>query len=202
MSGIWRGAVSSLPSHLHCLERSGLPSFQAEDWKAINHLCFNFKIWHCNSLSNDKVYYKTKLAIIRPLLFPYPVVWKPASECQLRLHSCRLHFAEQSLARDGLLLHLQPPQMCHGGGGQASQQSSGSEYDNFVARSDLIFGHQGPWEWADALFLEESGERLVVQDETIFELTVWQIPTTTIISRSRRHVFCSCQICWLKILYK
>ena len=68
---------------------------------------------------------------------------------------------------------------------------------NFVSRSDLFFGHQGPWEWADALFLEESGERLVVQDETIFELTVWQIPTTTIISRCRRHVFCSCQICWL-----
>jgi len=46
---------------------------------------------------------------------------------------------------------------------------------------------QGPWEWADALFLEESGERLVVQDETIFELTVWQIPTTTIISRLSGH---------------
>lgn len=47
---------------------------------------------------------------------------------------------------------------------------------------------QGPWEWADALFLEESGERLVVQDETIFELTVWQIPSSTIISRLSGHM--------------
>ena len=47
---------------------------------------------------------------------------------------------------------------------------------------------QGPWEWADALFLEENGSRLVVQDETIFELTVWQISTSTIISRLRADI--------------
>ena len=48
--------------------------------------------------------------------------------------------------------------------------------------------NQGPWEWADALFLEENGSRLVVQDETIFELTVWQISTSTIISRLRADI--------------
>ena len=42
---------------------------------------------------------------------------------------------------------------------------------------------QGPWEWADALFLEENGEKLVVQDENVFELSVWDIKATKILSR-------------------
>jgi len=46
---------------------------------------------------------------------------------------------------------------------------------------------QGPWEWADALFLEENGEKLVVQDETVFELSVWDIKSKNVLSRLKGH---------------
>eukprot|EP00092_Neocalanus_flemingeri_P041930 GFUD01045666.1.p1 GENE.GFUD01045666.1~~GFUD01045666.1.p1 ORF type:complete len:420 (-),score=61.86 GFUD01045666.1:156-1415(-) len=46
---------------------------------------------------------------------------------------------------------------------------------------------QGPWEWADALFLEENGEKLVVQDENIFELSVWDVKSKTVLSRLQGH---------------
>lgn len=51
----------------------------------------------------------------------------------------------------------------------------------------LVSSVQGPWEWADALFLEESGNRIVVQDEAVFELTVWDVRTVTVISRLCGH---------------
>jgi len=46
---------------------------------------------------------------------------------------------------------------------------------------------QGPLEWASALYLEESGDKLLVQDENIFELSVWDIRTSQIISRLHGH---------------
>ena len=46
---------------------------------------------------------------------------------------------------------------------------------------------QGPWEWADALFLEENGEKIVIQDENLFILTVWQVRTVSQISSLAGH---------------
>ncbi|XP_023348186.1 F-box/WD repeat-containing protein 11 [Eurytemora carolleeae] len=46
---------------------------------------------------------------------------------------------------------------------------------------------QGPWEWADALFLEDHGYLLVVHDETNFSLQVWGIENQEKISRLEGH---------------
>ena len=46
---------------------------------------------------------------------------------------------------------------------------------------------QGPWEWADALYLEEDGDKVVVQDEEVFVLTVWHVKTVKQISRLEGH---------------
>lgn len=51
----------------------------------------------------------------------------------------------------------------------------------------LVETVQGPWEWADALFLEENGEKIVIQDENLFILTVWQVRTVSQISSLAGH---------------
>ena len=121
------------------------------------------------------------------LLFLCSAVGSSSGERQLRLHSCFLDAARLLPPTDQR--GLEPPQMRHRGGGETSQQSAGCkrlQIQTLCRQFSLFLGNQGPWEWADALFLEESGQRLVVQDETIFELTVWKIPSVTIISRWRR----------------
>ena len=121
------------------------------------------------------------------LLFLCSAVGSSSGERQLRLHSCFLDAAWLLPPTDQR--GLEPPQMRHRGGGETSQQSAGCkrlQIQTLCRQFSLFLGNQGPWEWADALFLEESGQRLVVQDEAIFELTVWKIPSVTIISRWRR----------------
>ena len=51
----------------------------------------------------------------------------------------------------------------------------------------LVETVQGPWEWADALFLEENGEKIVIQDENIFLLSVWEVRTVRQISSLAGH---------------
>ena len=52
---------------------------------------------------------------------------------------------------------------------------------------DIINTIQGPWEWADALYLEDNGEKLVVQDENIFVLFVWDVKNIKQVSRLEGH---------------
>ena len=52
---------------------------------------------------------------------------------------------------------------------------------------ELMETVQGPWEWADGLYLEENGEKIVIQDENIFLLTVWEVKTLRQISSLAGH---------------
>ena len=52
---------------------------------------------------------------------------------------------------------------------------------------ELVDTVQGPWEWADALYLEDNGDKIVVQDENIFVLTVWDVKNIRQISRLEGH---------------
>ena len=51
----------------------------------------------------------------------------------------------------------------------------------------LVETVQGPWDWADALYLEDNGEKIVIQDENIFLLTVWEVKTVRQISSLAGH---------------
>ena len=42
---------------------------------------------------------------------------------------------------------------------------------------------QGPWEWADALYLEEGGRYLVVHEEETFQIMVWEVKNRAVLSR-------------------
>ena len=45
-----------------------------------------------------------------------------------------------------------------------------------------------PWDWAEALYLSEDGEMMVVQDEKVFVLTVWTVKTLGQVSRCEGHM--------------
>ena len=44
-----------------------------------------------------------------------------------------------------------------------------------VLTGQLVGQVQGPWDWAEALWLAQDGELVVVQDEEVFSLTVWAV---------------------------
>ena len=52
---------------------------------------------------------------------------------------------------------------------------------------DTLETVQGPWEWADALYLEDNGSKLVIQDEDIFVLFVWDVRSIKQVSRLEGH---------------
>ena len=56
--------------------------------------------------------------------------------------------------------------------------------DNTCTLVDTV---QGPWSWADALHIDDIGQYIVVQDEAVFALTVWDVKQTQELSRLEGH---------------
>ena len=55
------------------------------------------------------------------------------------------------------------------------------------ADCDIVDTVQGPWSWADALFIDDQGKNIVVQDEDIFVLTVWDVKQVKELARLEGH---------------
>ena len=61
------------------------------------------------------------------------------------------------------------------------------EASDLSVTCDILETIQGPWEWADALYLEDNGAKLVVQDEDIFVLFVWDVKNIKQLTRLEGH---------------
>ena len=61
------------------------------------------------------------------------------------------------------------------------------EASDLSVTCDVLETIQGPWEWADALYLQDNGDKLVVQDEDIFVLIVWDVKSVRQVSRLEGH---------------
>ena len=61
------------------------------------------------------------------------------------------------------------------------------EASDLSVTCDVLETVQGPWEWADALYLQDNGDKLVVQDEDIFVLHAWDVKNVKQLSSLLGH---------------